>query len=89
MIPKDIEVHPDYKDCKEDYVPVSGKEQYRNSYGRDPGVDLVLVVKVCRRSPKPKGNDVQWHYDYYEEYAIYDHSLFQKRFAPRVENGQV
>ena len=67
MIPKDIEIHPDYKNRKENDVPVSCQEDYWNSDGSNPSVDLILIVEVSRRSPKPKGNDVQWHYDYHEE----------------------
>jgi hypothetical protein len=52
MVPKDIEVHPDYKDRKENDVPVSGQEDHWNSYWSHPCVDMVFVVEVCRGSPK-------------------------------------
>ena len=89
MVPKHIEVHPDYEDRKENDVPVSGQEDNWNCDWSHPCVDLVFVVEVCWGSPKSKCNDVQRHYDQHEENAIYDHTLFQKYFAPCVENSQV
>ena len=89
MVPKHIEVHPDYENRKENNVPVSGQEDYWNCDWSHPCVDFVFVVEICWGSPKSKSNDVQRHNDQHEENTIYDHTLFQKYFAPSIENCQV
>lgn len=68
---------------------MSCQEYHWNTNWCHKSINLVLVIEVSRRSPKPKGNDVHWHNDKNEKQAIDNNALLQNHLAASVEDGQI